>query len=164
MKKIVVSVVAVILIALIIWLIVPYYKTPNITKQVNATATPQQQQQHQLNATVKKRVEKPYYPRLKFATSLLKQLQQNNPNENIFYSPHSIYQALLLTYFGAAGESEKQLKNLLGLNLTESKSDIQHAYIMEKNLRSNRFQDQLIELNSVDKLYFSTDIRIRQVN
>lgn len=80
MKKIVVLVVAVILIKLIIWFIVPYYKTTNITKQLNATATPQQQQQHQLNATVKKRPDKLYYSEIKFAISLLKQLYQDVPN------------------------------------------------------------------------------------
>lgn len=151
MKKIVISIVSVILLALIIWLIIPYYKTSNIMKKGNATA---------MNATA----EKPYYSQLKFATSLLKQLHHDEPNGNIFYSPHSVYQVLLLAYFGVAGETEKQLKTLLGLHWAKSKSDVQYAYNMEKNVRANRFQDQIIEFNSIDKLYFSKDIIIRQVN
>lgn len=47
------------------------------------------------------RDDKPYYPRLKFSISLLDQLQKDNPNENIFYSPHSVYSTLLLAYLGA---------------------------------------------------------------
>lgn len=118
-------------------------------------------QQSQPNPTAVKRVEKPYYPKLRFAISLLNLLQKENPHKNVFYSPHNVYQALLFTYFGAAGETEKQLKTLLGLNSSISKDDIEHAYNTEKNERVKQFEDQLVEFNSVNKLYFDKDIIIR---
>lgn len=118
-------------------------------------------QQSQPNPTAEKRADKPYYPKLRFAISLLNLLQKENPHKNVFYSPHNVYQALLFTYFGAAGETEKQLKTVLGLNSSVSKDDIEHAYNTEKNERVKRFEDQLVEFNSVNKLYFDKDIIIR---
>ncbi|XP_055307357.1 serine protease inhibitor 88Ea-like, partial [Sitodiplosis mosellana] len=81
--------------------------------------------------------EKPYYPRLTFAISILKQLQNDKPNESVFYSPHSLYEALLLTFFTVSDETEKQLK---------------------KNVR---FQNETIEFSSVNKLYVTTELKIR---
>lgn len=148
--KVVVLVVAAILILLFsyTWLI-PYYKTSN-------TKTYRQKSEEKL-------ADKPY-SHLKFSVSLLKQLEQDDPNGNIFFSPHSIYQALLLAYFGAAGETERQLKDVLGLYWAEHKTDVQHAYDKKKTELANRLQNQTVEFNSVNKLYFSTDIKIRQAN
>lgn len=76
---------------------------------------------------------KPYYPKLEFAISLLNFLQKEKPNENIFYSPKSVYRVLLLTYFGAGGKTEKELKNVLGLmKWTKNKTDSENAYKLEK--------------------------------
>lgn len=53
-----------------------------------------------------------FYPKLKCAISLLDSL----PNGNIFYYYYEVvFHAHLLRYFGAAGESEKELKHVLGL-------------------------------------------------
>lgn len=104
------------------------------------------------------RVNKPYYSRLKFSISLLDQLQKDDPNENIFYSPHSVYSTLSLAYLGAAGETEKELGKLLGL---ESKADVVDAYKLKKE-QSNRFQNQsIIEFISADKLYVSKTMKMR---
>lgn len=113
------------------------------------------------NIPAKNRVDKPYYPRLKFSISLLNQLQKDNPNENIFYSPHSVYSTLLLAYLGAAGETEKELKKLLGLDLIESKAYVENVYKLKKE-QSNRFQNQfIIEFISVDKFYVSKTLKMR---
>lgn len=133
----------------------------------------QQQQQHQqqqeppsqpsleeVNKKAENRVSKPHYPQLKLAISLLHQLQRDKPKENIFYSPHSVYSTLLLAYFGAAGETEQELKHLLGLDWAKNKADVQNAYKTKKE-RSNRFQNQSIEFTSVDKLFVSNTIAMR---
>lgn len=119
-------------------------------------------QQSQPNPTAEKRADKPYYPQLRFAISLLNLLQKETPHKNVFYSPHSVYQALLITYFGAAGETEKQLKTVLGLDSSVRKADVERAYNTEKNERAKRFEDQPVEYNSANKLYFEKDIIIRQ--
>lgn len=88
---------------------------------------------------------KPYYPRLTFAISMLKQLQNDKPNESVLYSPHSLYETLLLSYFSASGETEKQLKNLLGLNWIGNKSEVGYAFKSSKNEQISRFQNETIE-------------------
>lgn len=73
-----------------------------------------------------------YYPRLKFAISLLEALQKEEAKENILFSPHSVYRTLLLAYFGAAGETETAFKNTLGLDWFKSKADVENLYQLEK--------------------------------
>lgn len=43
-------------------------------------------------------------------------------SENIFFSPTSIYSALLLAYFGANNRTEQQLANVLGFETTDKVS------------------------------------------
>lgn len=143
MKKSVITLLAVfLLIALVVFLIVYYNPTqePYITDD--------------------KPPEKPYYPRLTFAISVLKRLQNQKPNKSIFYSPHSVYATLLLGYFGSSGETEKELKNILGLNWVGNKSDVGSTYKLEKE-QYNRFGNQSIEFTSVNKLYVSSKLKIR---
>lgn len=105
-----------------------------------------------------KRATKPYYPKLEFAISALNSLQKNNPNENIFYSPHSVYQALLVTYFGAAGNTERDLERVLGI---KNKTDVQSGYKLEVALRAKQSQNESFEFASVDKLYVSNRITLK---
>lgn len=42
-------------------------------------------------------------------------VQSKGLGDNLFFSPMSIYSALLLTYFGASNHTEKQLAQALGL-------------------------------------------------
>lgn len=91
---------------------------------------------------------------------MLDHLQKLDPNENIFYSPHSVYSTLLLAHLGAAGETKNELKKLLGLDLVESKVDVDNAYEFEKE-RSNRFKNQsTIEFISVNKFYVSNTMKM----
>lgn len=102
------------------------------------------------------------YPKLRFTISMLNSLQKDDPNENIFYSPQSVYQALLLTYLGAAGETKKELEILLGLLYwANDETDVEIAYKAENDVRTNSLENQLCELISVNKLYFSDRISIR---
>lgn len=55
-----------------------------------------------------------------------------------------------MAYFGAGGETEKELRQILLLDGAESsKADVEYAYKL-KNERSNRFQDQSIEFILVE--------------
>ncbi|XP_031634251.1 serine protease inhibitor 88Ea-like [Contarinia nasturtii] len=113
-----------------------------------------------------KRTYQPYFGQLNFSLKILDSLQKEHPNENVFYSPHSLYRTLLLAYLGAGGETEKELKDLLGLHWAESKADIEYMYKLEKEVRAKRFQsqsqNQTIELNSVNKFYVSVYINMRE--
>lgn len=118
-------------------------------------------EQQQLNvAADDKPTAKPYYSELKFAISLLALLQKNEPNENIFCSPHSVYKTLLMAYFGAGGETEIELKQLL-LSTETSKADAKYAYKLKTAQQFNRFQNQSIEFISVEKFYVLTGVRVR---
>lgn len=45
-----------------------------------------------------------------FTANFLDAMYKANPNENLFFSPFSLYHALLLAYFGSANQTEKGLK------------------------------------------------------
>lgn len=117
--------------------------------------------QQQSNIVVDKPAAESNYPELKFAISLLNLLQKNEPNESIFYSPHSVYTTLLMAYFGAGGETEIELKKLLLLSADTSKADTEYAYTWKKEQQFNRFQNQSIEYTSVEKFYVQTGIQVR---
>lgn len=107
------------------------------------------------------RANKPYYPQLKFAISLLNELQKDEPNGNILYSPHTVYRLFLQILIGADGETEQELKKLLQLNWIERKADIEYVHSLHEGLWDNRFKNHKIELYSADKLFFSQDVVIR---
>lgn len=45
-----------------------------------------------------------------FTANFLDAMHKANPNENLFFSPFSLYHALLLAYFGSGSQTEKGLK------------------------------------------------------
>lgn len=45
-----------------------------------------------------------------FTANFLDAMHKANPNENLFFSPFSLYHALLLAYFGSTNQTEKSLK------------------------------------------------------
>lgn len=54
--------------------------------------------------------------RLQFAVEFTKNVLRNTkPGQNFFFSPHSVYQALLLAFFVADGQTERSLRDALQL-------------------------------------------------
>lgn len=142
----------------------------------NRDTAPQQQEENVITkhtpvrTTIShKQADKPYYPQLKLAISLLDILQKDAPKENIFYSPHSLYSTLLMAYFSATGETEERLKQILGLDWAENKADVQSAYKSKKFLffkeqfypLKNRFDESIVEFISANRLFVSKTLRIR---
>lgn len=111
--------------------------------------------------TVPISVDKLYYGQRKFCVDLLHAFQKVKPNENLLFSPHSIFRALLLNYLIAEGDVEKLLKKTLQLDWANSKADVIHAYELEKLARANCRENQTVEFNSVDKLYFSNKVKLK---
>lgn len=104
----------------------------------------------------------PHYPKLEFAISVLNLLQKNAPNDNIFYSPHSVYQALLLTYHVATGKTKKDLEKVLGLmDWVESKAEVEYRYKFENDPQIEQSQNESVEFISGNRLYVSNRISIR---
>lgn len=61
-----------------------------------------------------------------FTEKFLEAMYKANPNENLFFSPFSLYHALLLAYFGSANQTEKVLKvsSLKAAKMSPAKSFI----------------------------------------
>lgn len=57
-----------------------------------------------------------------FSLAMLREAVAVNPTGNIFFSPYSVYNALLLSYFGAANDTEKSLKEALRIPETQVSS------------------------------------------
>lgn len=60
-----------------------------------------------------------YKGQQRFSISVLKALNDLHGDQNIFFSPHSMYQALLLAYIGASNETERTLQKALNLPETQ---------------------------------------------
>lgn len=54
-----------------------------------------------------------------FSLAMLREAVAINPTGNIFFSPYSVYNALLLAYFGAANHTEKDLRAALRIPETQ---------------------------------------------
>lgn len=78
--------------------------------------------------------------RFSFALDSMKKAAQHETRDNIFFSPHSIHQALSLAYFGARGTTEEALKRALRIPNELSKVDVQRYYAYERSLDEMRSQ------------------------
>jgi serpin B len=54
-----------------------------------------------------------------FSLAMLREAVAVNPTGNVFFSPYSVYNALLLAYFGAANHTEQALKAALRIPETQ---------------------------------------------
>lgn len=78
--------------------------------------------------------------RFNFALDSMKKVAQIETKDNIFFSPHSIHQALSLAYFGARSTTEEALKQALRIPNEFSKVDVQRYYGFERSLNEMRSQ------------------------
>lgn len=83
-----------------------------------------------------------------FSLDLFKQLCQNNPNENIFYSPLSISAALAMIFLGTKGKTAEQVSKALHF---DSVQDI-HSNFQTLNALINK-KSSSHTLNLANRLY-----------
>lgn len=57
-----------------------------------------------------------YRGQLEFTLNLFNAINKAVPDDNIFFSPFSVYHSLLLAYFSAGGQTEQSLKQSLQIN------------------------------------------------
>lgn len=97
-----------------------------------------------------------------FSVSLLRHLAATTEG-NLFVSPHSIYQALLLAYFTAAGHTERAVKSVLQLPEDVGKVPIMHAYKFdEKMLEARAANSSSYELRSANRLFIDQSQPVRE--
>lgn len=58
-----------------------------------------------------------YRGQLEFTLNLFNVINKAVPDDNIFFSPFSVYHSLLLAYFAAGGQTEQALKKSLEIEL-----------------------------------------------
>lgn len=102
-----------------------------------------------------------YKGEMEFTLSALDAINKATPNENIFFSPYSIFHATLLAYFGARAQTENSLKNALNLQWAENKGSVMHAYRHEKSSRARRLNNTDIQFLSADRIYLDTKTPLR---
>ena len=102
-----------------------------------------------------------YNGQQEFTLNLLEQVNRISSQENVFFSPYSVFHALLLAYFGSTQQTEKSLKNVLKLDWTDNKVDVMQAYRLEKSMRAKRGRNSSVEFKSADRLYFDKSVRVK---
>ncbi len=70
-----------------------------------------------------------------FAFDIYNQAAANNPDNNLFFSPYSIYTALGMTYAGAKRDTEEQMRNALYF---AEDAVSQHAAFMDMSRKLNK--------------------------
>jgi serine protease inhibitor len=73
--------------------------------------------------------------KLEFTLSMFHLLFGVSGKRNLFFSPHSIHQALLMSFFGSKGATQEELRRALKLGLNDTKQDIAKDYMLENYLR-----------------------------
>ncbi len=90
-----------------------------------------------------------------FSIDIYRGLSEKNIG-NIFFSPHSISLALAMTYAGAEGETEQQMKDALNFNLEEVKVHTSFN-ALDLSLQDANDSDKNITLNVVNAIWGQTD-------
>ncbi len=66
---------------------------------------------------------------------LFQDFNSTGVHKNIFVSPSSIYETLLLAYFGSGSDTETELANVLGFNgenSTTTKDEVKKSYLFRR--------------------------------
>ncbi|XP_034185945.1 serine protease inhibitor 88Ea isoform X2 [Osmia lignaria lignaria] len=102
--------------------------------------------------------------RFGFALDTLKKTVQIEPSDNIFYSPHSLHQALTLAYFGARGTTEESLRKALHIPIDLSKVDVQRYYAFENSVKQSSENNGSAdyEYRSANRLWISNARKVRE--
>jgi len=100
-----------------------------------------------------------------FSVDLIKALfakyEDSGVNENIFISPSSIFHTLMLAYFGAKGETQRELAAGLGFDSLK-KSDVLKAYMFDRAYQAVRENTPGLGYvySHVNKLYVEQELAI----
>ncbi|KAH8346550.1 hypothetical protein KR084_003664 [Drosophila pseudotakahashii] len=98
-----------------------------------------------------------------FSITMMKQIRENHPNKNLFFSPFSTYNALLLAYFSSSGQTQQELANVLNLNWANDKEQVRSAYTLNKKLHFSRFHQSPLELTSVNRIFVDNNVEVMKI-
>lgn len=95
-----------------------------------------------------------YTGQSKFAVALLKSLSKSSVDKSHIISPHSIYRALLLAYFGAEAKTKESLESSLFLDWAMgSRFTVAKEFDIEWRVRAERHYGHEVEFSTVEEIY-----------
>jgi len=98
-----------------------------------------------------------------FSFKFLREMLKVNPDKSVFFSPYSVYRALLLAYTGSSGSTETTLYEALNLQWSQNKNQVIKAFKDEKEKRKAFFSaEEYLEFESADKFFFSNELEINE--
>ncbi|XP_028165758.1 serine protease inhibitor 88Ea-like [Ostrinia nubilalis] len=103
-----------------------------------------------------------YRGQLAFTLNLFNAINGAVPDDNIFFSPFSVYHSLLLAYFTSGGQTEKSLKESLQIADNLDKINLMTAYKVDKRSRSANNNSDSYEFTNANKLFVDSELRARQ--
>jgi len=92
----------------------------------------------------------------------MQQIRNIYPNSNLFFSPFSTYNALLLAYFGSSSQTEMELYNVLNLKWASKKEQVRSAYILNKKQHQSRVRQSPLELSSVNRIFVDNSVTVSE--
>ncbi|XP_053601373.1 serine protease inhibitor 88Ea-like [Plodia interpunctella] len=103
-----------------------------------------------------------YRGQLEFTLNLFNAINKAVPNDNIFFSPFSVYHSLLLAYFATGGNTEQALKKSLQIDDKLDKINLMTAYKVDKRSRLVNNNSDSYEFSSANKLFVDDALPVRQ--
>lgn len=103
-----------------------------------------------------------------FGVNLIKSLfhdfNTTGIHKNIFISPASIYQTLMLAYFGAKDQTEAELAKTLGFEGQVERADVIKNYLFERAFQAIRERDPNLgyTLTHANKFYFDRTLPLNE--
>jgi serine protease inhibitor len=103
--------------------------------------------------------------RLQFSIDFTKNvLKRSKAGANVFFSPHSIYQALMLALFISSNHTENSLKTVLRLPADIDKLDVLQSFRMESEFEKMRSLNASVsyELNNANRFFYQKTTPVRE--
>ncbi|XP_072936065.1 serine protease inhibitor 88Ea-like [Epargyreus clarus] len=103
-----------------------------------------------------------YRGQLEFTLNLFNSINEAVSDDNIFFSPFSVYHALLLAYFASGEQTERALKESLKISDKLDKINLMTAYKVDKRSRLFNNNSDSYEFNNANKIFVEQTLAVRQ--
>ncbi|CAK1548575.1 unnamed protein product [Leptosia nina] len=103
-----------------------------------------------------------YKGQMHFTLDLFNSINKAIPDDNIFFSPFSVYHALLLGYIAAGGQTEQGLKQALKIDNSLDKVSLLTAYRVDKRSRAMNNNSDSYEFTNANKMFVDSGLDVRQ--
>nr|XP_053654914.1 leukocyte elastase inhibitor-like [Cherax quadricarinatus] len=94
-----------------------------------------------------------------FSLDLLKEFNPPTKTGNFFFSPYSIWSALVLAYFGSAGQTRQQLQNVL--RLSDPSNTLATYKALERFNEERHLNTSEYMIDIANKVYVDKDLNLR---